>query len=206
MRASRNQTVLAGATEIGPFNGEHRDLEGIARRHLFAEHDAIGHVEALDGGGARVAAAARHFAVHPHFRVVVDQHPQNRLRARRFEVADFGRDRQVGPIPQEGDVAAAAARAKVLGLDRWPFGIVEINPAGARLDIVGGLVLRHGALDRGNLDDLDVHHLPARAEGARSRRRHQIDDMRGGQRGRHDRPRRQWRWQWQWQRRLRHRR
>jgi hypothetical protein len=39
--ASRNQTVLGGASEIGPIDAEHRDLEGVTRLDSLGEHHAI---------------------------------------------------------------------------------------------------------------------------------------------------------------------
>src|SRR5258707_6819460 len=90
-RRDRDRTVDA----------EYRDLEFVAGVDGFGEHDAVGHVEALDGGGARIAAAARHLAVDPHFRIVVHISREHRLGARGVEVTDPGLDGQGRAIPNE---------------------------------------------------------------------------------------------------------
>src|SRR5258707_709157 len=46
-------------------DAEHRDLEFVAGVDGFGEHDAVGHVEALDGGGARMGVAAGACAATP---------------------------------------------------------------------------------------------------------------------------------------------
>src|SRR5271163_3783798 len=95
-------------------DAEHRDLEFVARFDRICEYDAIGHVEALDRGWARIAAAARHLAVDPDLRVIVHIGGEHRLGARRLEVADLCRNGQVGAIPDERHLAGTAAGRKGL--------------------------------------------------------------------------------------------
>src|SRR6476661_3837716 len=64
-----------------PVDAEDRDLELVARLDCLGEDDAIGHVEALDGGRAGVAGAARHLAIDPHLRIIVDVGREYRLGA-----------------------------------------------------------------------------------------------------------------------------
>src|SRR5438094_2528132 len=45
-----------------------------SRHGAVGQHDAVGHVEALDRPGARPAGGARHRAVDPDFRVNVDDY------------------------------------------------------------------------------------------------------------------------------------
>src|SRR5258708_14782225 len=52
-------------------DAEYRDLELVAGIDGFGEHDAVRHVEALDGGGACLGAAPRHLAVDPHLPLIV---------------------------------------------------------------------------------------------------------------------------------------
>src|SRR5260221_11263985 len=75
------------------------DLELVAGLDGFGEYDAVRHVEALDGGGARIAAAPRHLAVDPHFRIIVSIGREHRFGAGGVEVADLGRDGQGRAIP-----------------------------------------------------------------------------------------------------------
>src|SRR5262245_60949105 len=65
-RRHRNRSVDA----------EDRNLELLAGADLGAEHDAIGHVVALHGGRAWIAAAPWDLAVDPDLRIVIDQHIQ----------------------------------------------------------------------------------------------------------------------------------
>src|ERR1700731_4573482 len=55
-----------------PVDGEDRDLEFLTRGDGIAEHEAIGHVEALDRGWARPAGRPRHLPIDPDFCVIVD--------------------------------------------------------------------------------------------------------------------------------------
>src|SRR5690349_11369466 len=70
-----------------PVDAEDCDLELVARLDRFGEDDAIGHVEALDGGRAGVAGAARHLPIDPHLRIIVDVGREYRFGARGIEVA-----------------------------------------------------------------------------------------------------------------------
>src|SRR5215831_981698 len=72
------------------IDAEYRDLELVAGLDGFGEHDAVRHVEALDGGGARIAAAPRHLAVDPHLRIIVHIGREHRLGSGGVEVADLG--------------------------------------------------------------------------------------------------------------------
>src|SRR3984893_12965287 len=74
-------------------DGEDRDLELVARGDGAAEHQATGHVEALDRPGAGSSGGARHLAVDPDFGIVVDVHPQNGHRAGSVEPLGISRDR-----------------------------------------------------------------------------------------------------------------
>src|SRR5262245_51282595 len=78
----------------GPVDAEDRDLEFVARFHLLGEHNAIGHVEALDRRRARAPAAPRHRAVDEGFGVVVDGEGEHRDGAARIEIADLRWDGQ----------------------------------------------------------------------------------------------------------------
>jgi len=91
-----------------PVDPEHRDLERVAGLHRIRQHHAIGQVEALNRGRARIAATARHLPVHPDFRVIVDEHPKHRLGSRGVEIADLRRNRDPRAIPDEADASAAA--------------------------------------------------------------------------------------------------
>src|SRR2546426_7227048 len=62
-----------------PVDRKHGDLEPVAGRHgAVGQHDAVGHVEALDRPWARPTGGARHRAVDPDFRVVVDVDAEHR--------------------------------------------------------------------------------------------------------------------------------
>src|SRR5580704_4236497 len=60
-----------------PVDREDRDLEFVAGGNGIGEHQAMGHVEALDRARARAAGRPRQFAIDPDLRVVVDIHPQH---------------------------------------------------------------------------------------------------------------------------------
>jgi hypothetical protein len=63
-------------------------------------------------------------------RVIVHIGGKHRLGTRRLEVADLCRNGQVGAIPDERDLAGAAAGRKPLGIDDRPGGIVKACLAG----------------------------------------------------------------------------
>src|SRR6185436_19016646 len=71
------------------IDAEDGDLKLVARLYRFAENDAVRHVEALNGRGARPSGGARHLPVDPDFRVVVDGEGKHDARAIGFELADF---------------------------------------------------------------------------------------------------------------------
>src|SRR5258707_8072954 len=52
-------------------NRKHCELESVAGLDFGAKHDAIGHVEALNGSRAGIAAPARQLAIDPDFRIIV---------------------------------------------------------------------------------------------------------------------------------------
>src|SRR5215470_14771475 len=108
-------------------DAEYRDLELVAGLDGFGEHDAVRHVEALDGGWTGIAAAPRHLAVDPHLRIIVHIGREHRLGCGGVEVADLGRDGQGCAIPQEGRLAAAAPVSEALGFDDLPFRIIEVR-------------------------------------------------------------------------------
>src|SRR5262245_58399586 len=63
---------VGGRRGYRPVDAEHRNLEGVAGPDRIAEHDAVGHVEALDRGRARPAGRARQLSIDPHLRVIID--------------------------------------------------------------------------------------------------------------------------------------
>src|SRR5262245_6731077 len=84
-----------------PIDAEDSDLEFVSRLDRIRQHHSIGHVEALDSGGAGIATAARHLAVNPDFRVVVDIRREQGFCVGRFEIADLRRYRQHRTVPDE---------------------------------------------------------------------------------------------------------
>src|SRR5215467_3533270 len=54
-------------------NRKHCELESVAGLDFGTKYHAIGHVEALNGSRAGIAAPARHLSVDPDFRIIVDQ-------------------------------------------------------------------------------------------------------------------------------------
>src|SRR6516225_10304710 len=54
-------------------NRKHCELESVAGLDFGAKHHAIGHVEALNGSRTGIAAPARHLAIDPDLRIIVDQ-------------------------------------------------------------------------------------------------------------------------------------
>src|SRR5262245_66283755 len=59
-------------------NRKHCELESVAGLDFGAKHHAIGHVEALNGSRAGIAAPARHLAIDPDLRIIVDQDVEHR--------------------------------------------------------------------------------------------------------------------------------
>src|SRR5262245_24339939 len=59
-------------------NRKHCELESVAGLDLGAKHHAVGHVEALNGSWAGIAAEARHLAVDPGLSVIVDRNVGHR--------------------------------------------------------------------------------------------------------------------------------
>src|SRR5712692_8133073 len=143
-----------------PVDAEDCDLELVAWLDRVGEHDAIGHVEALDGGWAGVAGAARHLPIDPDFCVIVDVRSTHRRGARRVEVPDFCRYRQVRTVPEEDHFSAASPVGQPLGADRRPRCVIEAGLAGMGLDVVRRLIPGHGVRDRRAFDDLRFHALP----------------------------------------------
>src|SRR5262249_26051972 len=84
-----------------PIDAEDSNLKFVSRLDRIRQHHSIGHVEALDGGGAGIATAARRLAVYPDFRVVVDIRREPCFCVRRFEIADLRRYRQHRTVPNE---------------------------------------------------------------------------------------------------------
>ena len=98
--ASRNQRKFSGAAEIGPLIANTAISNLSPGPTLVAEHQAVGHVEALDAARRRPAGGARHLAVDPDFGVVVDIDLEHRDRTGGVETR-IGRDRQPGAEPEE---------------------------------------------------------------------------------------------------------
>src|SRR5271166_1313037 len=96
-----------------PVDGEDRDLEFLARSDGVAQHQAIGHIEALDRGRAGPAGRPRHLAIDPDFSVIVDVHRQHRFRAGSVETCGIGRYCQGRAEPEERDHAAAPLGAQI---------------------------------------------------------------------------------------------
>src|SRR5215470_17234510 len=84
-----------------PIDAEDSDLEFVSRLDRIRQHHSIGHVKTLDGGGAGIATAARHLAVDPDFRVIVDIRREHGFCVGRFEIADLRRYRQHRTVPNE---------------------------------------------------------------------------------------------------------
>src|SRR5262249_31940350 len=59
-------------------NRKHCELEFVAGLDFGAKHHAVGHVEALNGSRAGIAAPARHLPVDPDLRIIVDQDVEHR--------------------------------------------------------------------------------------------------------------------------------
>src|SRR5262249_9192149 len=59
-------------------NRKHRELESVSGLDFGAKHHAIGHVEALNGSRRGLAAPARHLAIDPALRIIVDQDVEHR--------------------------------------------------------------------------------------------------------------------------------
>src|ERR1700730_2701599 len=59
-------------------NRKHCELEFVAGLDFGAKHHAIGHVEALNGSRAGIAAPARQLAIDPDLRIIVDQDVEHR--------------------------------------------------------------------------------------------------------------------------------
>ena len=176
--ASRTKRKFPGAAEIGPL------IANTAISNLspgdtapIGQHDAVGHVEALDRPRARPAGGARHRAVDPDFRVVVDVDAEHRLGAGGVEARDVRGDRQGGTEPDERHQAAAEPDTEIGGRNHGPIRVVEAEQLGMGFDVVGRLELGQRVGQRGTLDDLRFLHPPPRAERRRSRLRHQVDDV-----------------------------
>src|SRR5262249_30646062 len=84
-----------------PIDAEDSNLEFVSGLDRIRQHHSIRHVEALDGGGAGIATAARHLAVDPDFSVVVDIRREHGFCVGRFEIADLRRYRQHRTVPDE---------------------------------------------------------------------------------------------------------
>src|SRR5262245_34853304 len=84
-----------------PIDAEDSNLEFVSRLDRIRQHHSIRHVEALDGGGAGIATAARHLAVDPDFRVIVDIRREQGFCVVRFEIADLRWYRQHRAVPDE---------------------------------------------------------------------------------------------------------
>src|SRR5215470_19925612 len=84
-------------------NREHCELESVAGLDFGTKYHAIGHVEALNGSRAGIAAPARHLSVDPHFRIIVDQDVEHRHgRLTQVEIADPRWHGQQPAEPHEG--------------------------------------------------------------------------------------------------------
>src|SRR5262249_24784824 len=103
-----------------PVDTEDRDLEFVSRLDRIRQHDPIRYAEALDGGRAGIAAAARHVPVDPDFRVVVDIGRKHGFCVDRFEIADLRRYRQHRSVPDERHFTAATSSGEPRGVDRRP--------------------------------------------------------------------------------------
>src|SRR6516162_10551294 len=103
-----------------PIDAEDSNLEFVSRLDRIRQHHSIGHVEALDGGGAGIATAARHLAVDPDFRVIVDIRREHGFCVGRFEIADLRWYRQHRSVPDERHFAPATSGGETRGLDHRP--------------------------------------------------------------------------------------
>src|SRR5215472_14115536 len=84
-----------------PIDAEDSNLEFVSRLDRIRQHHSIRHVEALDGGGAGIATAARHLAVDPDFSVVVDIRREHGFCVGSFEIVDLRLYRQHRTVPNE---------------------------------------------------------------------------------------------------------
>src|SRR5258707_12759989 len=91
-------------------NRKHCELESVAGLDFGAKHHAIGHVEALNGSRAGIAAPARQLAIDPDLRIIVDQDVEHRHgRLTQVEIADPRWHGQQPAEPHEGGMATTAA-------------------------------------------------------------------------------------------------
>src|SRR5215475_10663313 len=124
-RASRSSTIKLHHGLAKPnaserirhwsVNRKHCELESVAGLDFGAKHHAIGHVEALNGSRAGIVAPARHLAIDPDFRIIVDQDVEHRHgRLTEVEIADPRWHGQQPAEPHEGGMATTAAHTRSL--------------------------------------------------------------------------------------------
>ena len=176
----------AGHRAVHP---EHRELDLLARPDVPADHYSVGSVEALDHRPAGLAQHERQRPVHPHLGVVVDDDLEDGGGSRGIEPTDPLRDRDLDPVPVEGEPARRLAHVELRRGQRLPARVVETGGAGVGRDVVGP-VRRPGGPEVGarapvlDVDDLHIAVPPLPLDEASARFSRKIDDRFGPTRGR----------------------
>ena len=131
-----------------------------------------------------LAERERQLAVHPDLGVVVDDDLEDDRRAGGVEIAGSLGDRHGDPVPVEAHAAVREPEHRLLGSERAPVGVVELEPFRVRDDGVRAIrdrarpegVLRRAELDEVDLLDTAVRIPPLTAHEGGSLRCLQVDD------------------------------
>ena len=126
---------------------------------------AIGSVESFDHGAAELTQDPWHLAVYPDLSIVVDHDLKSDCRTCGAEVSDLFGNSDVDAVPVESEFPRGTAFIQRRGIYDFPFGVVELDAACVRCEVVG-FIWRSGRLtisSRGfeiDLDDLRVTIAP----------------------------------------------
>ena len=147
---------------VDPEDGK---LDLLAGLDVTPNDQPVLSVPTFDDRATALSRGPRQLAVHPDLGIVVERRRKNYCRAGRSEIADSLWNRDLDAVPVESEFPRGTAFIQRRGIYDFPFGVVELDAACVRCEVVG-FIWRSGRLtisSRGfesDLDDLRVTIAP----------------------------------------------
>ena len=147
---------------VDPEDGK---LDLLAGFDVTPDDQPVLGVPTFDDRATALSRGPRQLAVHPDLGIVVERRRKNYCRAGRSEIADSLWNRDLDAVPVESEFPRGTAFIQRRGIYDFPFGVVELDAACVRCEVVG-FIWRSGRLtisSRGfeiDLDDLRVTIAP----------------------------------------------
>ena len=90
-------------------DAEDSELDLLTRLHVTSDDQPVLSVPTFDHRTAALSGSARQLSIHPDFGVVVEGCSKYQCRARWIEIANSLRNRDLDPVPVEGESSGGAA-------------------------------------------------------------------------------------------------